>query len=271
MLTSLIIVEDIPCITAHDNVGAVFLNETCCGLPSSVSMTGRVLDYQIGTGSPIGLLDMLHIVSLRGGCMAVNLHQFPCCLSTGNYIRMQRNVTFSLVIASGSSSQQLTMDQIMWSKDISVLTSAVLQMERCHICPPQVLSPRKKAQRHDDDESDGDKDRNKQPTNTTRQERVKKIAAIRKYHADADAADDDDDDVSKVRTRRRWSAEGRTAVQRRMAQFVALRKVPAKNDCLLCIEKEFPVLSTRTWKDVKYFVYNKILKVEKMLAFIRDL
>ncbi|XP_078030253.1 uncharacterized protein LOC117252851 [Epinephelus lanceolatus] len=146
----------------------------------------------------------------------------------------------------------------------------------------------KQARRHDDDE-----DGNEQPTNTTRQKRVKKIAAKRKYHVDADAADDDDgerqnissrrptvkrlkkianktqhndDDVPKVRTRRRWSVEERTAVQRRMAQFIALRKVPAKNDCLLCIEKESPVLSTRTWKDVKYCVYNEILKVEKMLG-----
>ncbi|XP_049431857.1 protein starmaker-like [Epinephelus fuscoguttatus] len=145
---------------------------------------------------------------------------------------------------------------------------------------------RKQAQRHDDE------DGNKQPTNTTRQKSVKKTAAKRKYHVDADAADDDgerqnvssrrptvkrlkktanktqhnDDGVPKVRTRRRWSFEERTAVQRRMARFVALRKVPAKNDCLLCIEKESPVLSTRTWKDVKYCVYNEILKVEKMLG-----
>ncbi|XP_049460246.1 uncharacterized protein LOC125905953 [Epinephelus fuscoguttatus] len=191
--------------------------------------------------------------------------------------------------------------------------------------PPQVLLHRKKAQRHDDDGSDGDdesdgdedgalphpsptssrvqrrkqaqrhddEDGNKQPTNTTRQKSVKKTAAKRKYHVDAAAAADDDgerqnvssrrptvkrlkktanktqhndDGVPKVRTRRRWSFEERTAVQRRMARFVALRKVPAKNDCLLCIEKESPVLSTRTWKDVKYCVYNEILKVEKMLG-----
>ncbi|XP_049895877.1 uncharacterized protein LOC126387392 [Epinephelus moara] len=156
---------------------------------------------------------------------------------------------------------------------------------------------RKKARRHDDDDDDDDdddEDGNKQPTNTTRQKRVKKIAAKRKYYVDADAADDDDgerqnvsstrptvkrlkktanktqhndDDVSKVQTKRPWSVEERTAVQRRMTKFVALRKVPAKNDCLLCIEKESPVLSTRTWKDVKYFVYNEIVKVKKKLAF----
>ncbi|KAL7372217.1 hypothetical protein ABVT39_012227 [Epinephelus coioides] len=152
---------------------------------------------------------------------------------------------------------------------------------------------RKKAQRHDDDDDD-DEDGNKQPRNTTRQKRVKKIAAKRKYHADADAADDDDgerqnvsstrptvkrlkktanktqhndDDVSKVQTKRPWSVEERTAVLQRMTKFVALRKVPAKNDCLLCIKKESPVLSTRTWKDVKYFVYNEIVKVKKKLAF----
>ncbi len=42
----------------------------------------------------------------------------------------------------------------------------------------------------------------------------------------------------------------RSAVQQ-MAKFVALKKVPIKNDCLLCISKKSPVLSTRTWKDIK--------------------
>jgi hypothetical protein len=52
-----------------------------------------------------------------------------------------------------------------------------------------------------------------------------------------------------------------------MAKFISLRRVPAKTDCMLCIAKESPVLSNRTWRDVKYYVHNAIVKIKKKLAF----
>ncbi|TRY91274.1 hypothetical protein DNTS_035671, partial [Danionella cerebrum] len=77
----------------------------------------------------------------------------------------------------------------------------------------------------------------------------------------------DEGGAQKKQQKKLWTKEERTAVQQNMSKFVALRRVPGKNDCLLCIGKASPVLSNRTWKDVKYFVYNEIIKVKKNLKF----
>ena len=71
---------------------------------------------------------------------------------------------------------------------------------------------------------------------------------------------------AKIQGRRPWTDGEKNAVQRRMAKFIALRKVPGKTDCLLCIEKESPVLRTRTWKHIKYFVHNEIIKINRRLV-----
>ncbi|XP_041860774.1 uncharacterized protein LOC121652200 isoform X1 [Melanotaenia boesemani] len=73
----------------------------------------------------------------------------------------------------------------------------------------------------------------------------------------------------KKQGKRPWTDKERTAVKRQLAKFIALKKVPAKEDCMMCICKESPVLRTRSWKDVKYFVYNEIVKIKKKLAFCR--
>lgn len=70
---------------------------------------------------------------------------------------------------------------------------------------------------------------------------------------------------AKIQVKRPWTDREKNAVQRRMAKFIALKKVPGKNDCQLCIGKESPVLCTRTWKDIKYFVYNEIIKIKRKL------
>ncbi|MEQ2241909.1 hypothetical protein ILYODFUR_030228, partial [Ilyodon furcidens] len=66
---------------------------------------------------------------------------------------------------------------------------------------------------------------------------------------------------AKVKTP--WNQQEKQAVQKYMASFVALRKVPGKNECLACIDKSSPALHRRTWKDVKYYVHNEILKIKK--------
>ncbi|KAK9976625.1 hypothetical protein ABG768_021830, partial [Culter alburnus] len=55
--------------------------------------------------------------------------------------------------------------------------------------------------------------------------------------------------VVKNRGKRPWNDQERTAVKRRLAKKIALKMVPGKQDCLMCIAKESPVLSARTWKD----------------------
>ncbi|KAM9765903.1 uncharacterized protein ACNS7B_003023 isoform 2-T2 [Menidia menidia] len=62
-----------------------------------------------------------------------------------------------------------------------------------------------------------------------------------------------------------WTQQEKMAVQQFMTSFVAMRKVPGKNECIMCIEKSSPALQRRTWKDVKYFVHNEILKIKKTL------
>ena len=65
--------------------------------------------------------------------------------------------------------------------------------------------------------------------------------------------------------RKPWTEREKTAVMKRMQQFIALRKVPRMDDCLKCVSKESTVLNNRSWKDVKYFVYNKIQNIKKRL------
>ncbi|KAK1896014.1 Pheromone-binding protein Gp-9 [Dissostichus eleginoides] len=49
-------------------------------------------------------------------------------------------------------------------------------------------------------------------------------------------SDDPKTDAPKI-MKRRWSDQERRAVQRRMGKYIALKRVPAKTDCLLCIGK----------------------------------
>ncbi|XP_027131235.1 nucleolar protein dao-5-like isoform X11 [Larimichthys crocea] len=72
---------------------------------------------------------------------------------------------------------------------------------------------------------------------------------------------------AKIQVKRPWTNQEKSAVQRGMAKFIALKKVPGKTDCLLCIRKESPVLRTRTWKDIKYFVHNEIVRNKRKLEF----
>ena len=73
-------------------------------------------------------------------------------------------------------------------------------------------------------------------------------------------------DVQNKSIKRPWTSQEKAAVQRNMSKFISLRRVPAKYDCQICIEKESPVLCSRTWKDVKYFVYNQIVKIKRKVA-----
>ncbi|XP_052409507.1 uncharacterized protein LOC127955914 isoform X3 [Carassius gibelio] len=115
------------------------------------------------------------------------------------------------------------------------------------------------AEKHDDDEKD-QKGRAKRLKQSPKKSQ-KKTAVIRQ-RSDVDAPER----VVKNRSKRPWNDQERTAVKRRLAKLISLKMVPGKQDCLMCIAKETPVLSARTWKDVKYFVYNEIVKVKRKLA-----
>ena len=72
--------------------------------------------------------------------------------------------------------------------------------------------------------------------------------------------------ISVLRPWRRWTEEERAAVTQHLAEFMALRKVPCKNDCISCLNAE-PILQSRTRKDIKNCVHNTIesLKRKKVL------
>lgn len=57
----------------------------------------------------------------------------------------------------------------------------------------------------------------------------------------------------------KWSNAEIEAVKRSLGKFIALRKIPQQNDCLLAMKKE-PILNTRSWKKIKFQVANIIKK-----------
>ncbi|XP_054869079.1 uncharacterized protein LOC129349540 [Amphiprion ocellaris] len=127
----------------------------------------------------------------------------------------------------------------------------------------RVKRPKKtvhKRKRQDDEDWDGE-DRQTTATRSPRKDRKK--TAVTRERSDVDAPEME----VKKQGKRPWNDQERTAVKRHLGKFIALKKVPAKQDCLMCIDKESSVLRARTWKDVKYFVYNEIVKIKRKLAF----
>ncbi|KAM9344206.1 uncharacterized protein KZ484_016572 [Pholidichthys leucotaenia] len=64
------------------------------------------------------------------------------------------------------------------------------------------------------------------------------------------------------RNKRLWSDEEQAAVRRQLGDFCKLVKVPGKKDCDACLAAE-PALSSRTWREVKYFVHNSIQSLKR--------
>ncbi|KAJ8373777.1 hypothetical protein SKAU_G00043570 [Synaphobranchus kaupii] len=72
-------------------------------------------------------------------------------------------------------------------------------------------------------------------------------------------------EAPKVQLKRPWSEAERTAVNKWLGKFMAERRVPGKEDCVKCITQE-KSLDQRSWKDVKNFVYNTIVTLNRRLA-----
>lgn len=64
------------------------------------------------------------------------------------------------------------------------------------------------------------------------------------------------------RNKRLWSGEEQAAVRRQLGDFCKLVKVPGKKDCDACLAAE-PALSSRSWREVKYFVHNSIQSMKR--------
>nr|XP_024661063.1 uncharacterized protein LOC112436092 isoform X1 [Maylandia zebra] len=72
-------------------------------------------------------------------------------------------------------------------------------------------------------------------------------------------------EIPRAKVKKPWSEAEKTAVQRRLGKFVAERKVPKKEHCMKCLEAEKD-LANRSWKDVKNFVYNTIVTLNRRSA-----
>ncbi|XP_054863262.1 uncharacterized protein LOC111580683 isoform X2 [Amphiprion ocellaris] len=65
-----------------------------------------------------------------------------------------------------------------------------------------------------------------------------------------------------LKVKRPWSDAERSAVHKHLSNFMAERRVPGKEPCLHCLKKE-SALDGRTWKDIKNFVYNTIVTLNR--------
>jgi hypothetical protein len=63
----------------------------------------------------------------------------------------------------------------------------------------------------------------------------------------------------QVQKKKPWTEEEKQAVHRQLSECFVLGKVPQKHECQKALATEL-VLRHRTWKDVKYFVYNQLKK-----------
>lgn len=72
-------------------------------------------------------------------------------------------------------------------------------------------------------------------------------------------------ELPKVKVKKPWSEEERKAVHKHLGNFMTERRVPGKEDCTQTIKAE-KTLGQRSWKDVKNFVYNTIVTLNRRSA-----
>ncbi|XP_016309115.1 uncharacterized protein LOC107663407 isoform X2 [Sinocyclocheilus anshuiensis] len=62
-----------------------------------------------------------------------------------------------------------------------------------------------------------------------------------------------------------WQQTEVQAVERHMMRFITSFTVPGKSDCEKCLKAEPGALKNRDWKNVKFFIYNRITAYKKSL------
>ena len=68
-------------------------------------------------------------------------------------------------------------------------------------------------------------------------------------------------DGTKTQRKKPWKKEEIAAVEKHMAACFSMNKVPQKHEAIRCKQAESSVLKHRSWKDIKYFVYNHLKQV----------
>ena len=68
-----------------------------------------------------------------------------------------------------------------------------------------------------------------------------------------------DENIKKI-NKNPWTEEEVAAVKSHLSKFFYLNTVPGKQDCEECKKKSGTILERRSWRQIKYFVHNKIRK-----------
>lgn len=57
-----------------------------------------------------------------------------------------------------------------------------------------------------------------------------------------------------------WTEDESNAIKKYLSKHFLLKSLAGKKECLDCMQKSGSILNRRNWKQVKYFVYNRIHK-----------
>ena len=68
-------------------------------------------------------------------------------------------------------------------------------------------------------------------------------------------------DMKAARERRMWTAEKKDAIKRQLSHYLVFNKVPQKHEAEKARACE-PELKNRSWRDIKYYVYNQLKKTK---------
>ncbi|XP_061620861.1 uncharacterized protein LOC133473276 isoform X1 [Phyllopteryx taeniolatus] len=63
---------------------------------------------------------------------------------------------------------------------------------------------------------------------------------------------------ARQKTSTQWSQQEVQAVKKHMSRFITSCIVPGKNDCEECLRADPKALKNRNWKNIKFYVYNRI-------------
>lgn len=71
--------------------------------------------------------------------------------------------------------------------------------------------------------------------------------------------------VKAIGKKNPWQQTEVQAVERHMMHFITSCTVPAKSDCEKCLRAEPEALNNRDWKNLKFFIYNRITAYKRSL------
>lgn len=63
-----------------------------------------------------------------------------------------------------------------------------------------------------------------------------------------------------------WQPAEVRAVERQMNQFIRSCTVPSKRDCEKCLRAEPEALRKRDWKNLKFYIYNRITALKRKMS-----